>query len=263
MRKCWLIFVCWLFSVPAVAQFYDCTSGLLQSPTAEMQEAGTFMITNNFLNEHTLPQNNPWWGYNTFSYGFDITFFSRLEIAYICTLYRGSNNGFWPQQTWGRYTNQDRHFAAKLQLLKESEFGVNWLPAIAVGFSDPITNRGGSYTPDVADRMGNGYFNRFYAVASKHFKSNWGDIGAHIGYQYNLRQDIHYNAPCVGIDWRPVWLRNRWFDPKFVLEYDARTPNIGFIADIWDDRFEAMFCLQNFQWVSFGLRFKLHLKGAD
>ena len=29
---------------------------------------------------------------------------------------------------------------------------------------------------------------------------------------------------------------------------------------VWDNRFEAMFELQNFQWVSFGLRYKLRLK---
>ena len=65
------------------------------------------------------------------------------------------------------------------------------------------------------------------------------------------------------MDWQPVWLQNRWFFPKFILEYDAKNVNFGFISSIWDDRFEAMFCLQNFQWVSFGLRFKLRLKGSE
>ena len=43
-------------------------------PSAEMQKDGTFMISNLFLNSHTLP-NNYMWGregidrYNTFSYG--------------------------------------------------------------------------------------------------------------------------------------------------------------------------------------------------
>lgn len=161
--------------------------------------------------------------------------------------------------------NQDRHFAAKVLLLKENEFGKNWIPALAIGISDPVTGSGGGeyIGSDVSGGAGNDFFNRMYIVATKHFASPWGEVGASLGYQYNLRQDIRYNALCAAVTWRPVWLRNRWFDPKFILEYDARTPNIGFIADIWDSRFQAMFELQNFQWVSFGLRFKLRLKGSE
>ena len=48
-----------------------------------------------------------------------------------------------------------------------------------------------------------------------------------------------------------------------ILEYDSRTVNMGFIASIWENRFEAMFELQNFQWISFGLRYKLRLKKAN
>ena len=45
-----------------------------------------------------------------------------------------------------------------------------------------------------------------------------------------------------------------------IVEYDSRTVNLGLIASIWDNRFEAMFELQDFQWVNFGLRYKLRLK---
>ena len=162
--------------------------------------------------------------------------------------------------------NQDRHFSAKVLALKEREIW-NWTPSIALGISDPVTGSGtGEYIgSDVSGDTytQNGFFNRFYIVATKHFNTPIGQIGAHLGYQYSLRKERTINAPCAGVTWRPIWTRNRWFDPKFIVEYDARTPNIGFIADIWDDCFEAMFCLQNFQWVSFGLRFKLRLKGSE
>ena len=36
-------------------QFFDCSSGLLQTPTAEMNPSGTFMVSSNYLNKHTLP----------------------------------------------------------------------------------------------------------------------------------------------------------------------------------------------------------------
>lgn len=224
------------------------------------------MITNNFLNKNYLPNGTGGefsWDYNTFGYGFNITFWSRLEIAYVCTIF----NGEWsPGATTYRQKivkNQDRHFAAKVLLLREGEFGKNWIPALAIGTSDPISGTNGDYLDQKPSETGNGCFNRYYIVAAKHFQTSFGEIGAHAGYQYSVRKDWNRKGVIAGIDWRPVWLQNRWFSPKFILEYDANTPNIGFIADIWDDRFEAMFCLQNFQWVSFGLRFKLRLKGSE
>lgn len=70
-------------------QFFDCSSGLLQTPTAEMNQSGTFMFTTNYLNKHTLPS-SIYWDYNTFNYGINITFWSRLEIGYVMTLIDGS-----------------------------------------------------------------------------------------------------------------------------------------------------------------------------
>ena len=48
--------------VSARAQFLDSTTGLLQMPTAVMNREGTFMITTNYLNQHTLSPRN--WNYN-------------------------------------------------------------------------------------------------------------------------------------------------------------------------------------------------------
>ena len=56
-------------------------------PTAEMEQSGTFMITNNYLNKHSLSPDA--WGYDTFAYGFSITFWSRLEVGYVCTIFDG------------------------------------------------------------------------------------------------------------------------------------------------------------------------------
>lgn len=44
--------------------------------------------------------------------------------------------------------NQDRHFTAKVLLLKEGAFGLSWMPALAVGISDPVT---GSMTGEYID----------------------------------------------------------------------------------------------------------------
>ena len=254
-----------LLALSAHAQFTDSSSGLLSSPSAEMNDAGTFMITNNFLNQNQLSPNG--WDYNTFGYGFNVTFWSRLEIGYVCTLFWGdwSPRAQKPDASYREkiMKNQDRHFTAKVLALKEGEIW-SWTPSIAFGISDPATGGGtGEYIGSDPARSSNAYFNRFYIVATKHFQTSFGEVGGTLGYQYSFRKERPINAPCAAVTWRPIWLHNCWFDPKFILEFDSRTPNFGFIADIWDSRFQAMFELQNFQWVSFGLRFKLRLKGSE
>ncbi|MCR4824648.1 MAG: hypothetical protein K5849_04735, partial [Bacteroidales bacterium] len=72
---------------PARAQFLDGSSGLMLAPSGDMHPSGTFMITNTWLNPNVLP---PFpWGYYTFGYSFNITFWSRFEFAYILTLING------------------------------------------------------------------------------------------------------------------------------------------------------------------------------
>lgn len=111
---------------------------------------------------------------------------------------------------------------------------------------------------DVAG-TGNGYFNRMYAVMSKDFNTSWGRVGAHLAYQYNQRSDYRINGVAAALDWSPVWLQNRWLldEIRLIAEYDSRTFNTGFIASIWDNRFELMFELQNMRWINFGARFKV------
>ena len=64
-----------LSAIPTRAQFTDGSTGLLQMPTADMQDDGTFMITNNFLNKHSLPSSG--WGYKPFPYGIYGSFKAR------------------------------------------------------------------------------------------------------------------------------------------------------------------------------------------
>lgn len=247
-------------ATPAKAQFAYCSTGLLQMPTAEMQDDGTFMITNNFLNKNALSSK---WGYHTFQYGFSISFWGRLEMGYVCTIF----NDYWKgsQSRSGVWMiNQDRHFTGRVCLLREGEFGIKWMPALVVGISDPVTGSGiGEYIgSDVDGGVGNAYFNRRFLVLTKHFHTPWGELGTHVGYQYNRRADYLINAPCAGVNWSPIWLQNHGIldGVNLIAECDSRTVNLGFIASIWQNRFEAMFELQNFQWVNFGLRYKLRIK---
>lgn len=247
------------YAALAHAQFTDSSSGLLQMPTAEIEREGTFMITNNYLNRHSLSPVG--WGYDTFAYGFNIAFWSRLEVGYVCTIFDGKRKPN-PSDRDMIMFNQDRHFTGKFQILKEGEFGLKWMPAFAVGVSDPTTgSSSGGYADMDTEGTGNGYFNRIYAALSKNIGTPWGNVGVHLAYIYNRRTDYPINGPAVGVDWRPVWLEDLpvldWVD--LIAEYDARTVNAGFIASVWDNRFELMFELQNFRWINFGARFKVRL----
>ena len=251
-----------LTALPSHAQFTDCSTGLLQMPTADMQDDGTFMITNNFLNQHSLPTSG--WNYNTFQYGIYVSFWGRFEAGYVCTIF----NGAWdprPNKTERQkiMRNQDRHFTGRIRLLKEGEFGLKWIPSLVVGASDPFTGGSLDYlTPGKVNGTGNGFFNRYFAVMTKHFQTRWGDLGVHAGYQYNRRDDYAINGPCAGVNWSPTWLQHHGIldEVNLIAEYDSRTVNMGFIASVWDNRFEAMFELQNFRWINFGLRYKLRMK---
>lgn len=251
-------------SATARAQFLDATTGLLSMPTAVTNPGGTFMITANFLNKNYLP---PRWTNHTFGYGFDVALWDRIEAAYVLTVMTGTRTDEDPESPTGKVTynwvNQDRHFSAKLLVFREGEFHQTWMPALALGVSDLTSGTGGGYDTGVTE-TGNGHFNRWYIVATKHFNTPWGELGAHAGYQTNQlfvkRKDRVINAPCAGINWRPKWLQTDWLTLDLVAEYDSLNFNLGFIASLWHDRVEAMFDLQSFRYVSFGLRYKMCLR---
>lgn len=242
------------------AQLTDGTTGLLHIPTAEVQNDGIAMIGGNFLNKHNLPS-NWWWGYNTYNYYINITFFERIEIAYICTLVQGKpNNGYhWPEHTWGKFVNQDRHFAGKIQLVKEGEWWKH-MPAIAIGVSDPTTGSGTDYSDLAVSGNGNGFFNRWFAAVSKHFHiKNAGELGVHATYLYNKRTDYPLNGVALGVNFRPNFHKNL----NIIVEHDTKTLNVGAIYSLWADHFNFLFELQEGKYVSAGLVYKVNLKGGN
>lgn len=242
----------------ARAQFVDSTTGLMQAPSADMEPDATFMITNGWWSKEMLDSRG--WGYDTFGYGFSVSFFGRLEVAYVLTIFDGKRKPN-PSERDKIMFNQDRHFAARLLLLKEGEFGLDWMPAVLAGVSDPTTGSGGDYLDHNVSGAGNGYFNREYIVLTKHFATGLGEFGAHLGYIYNNRINYRLDGPCAGIDWKPVWLQDKGFltGVRLIAEYDARTFNYGFVTSVWDDRFEALVECLGSRAFNFGLRYKLRL----
>lgn len=256
-------------AVSSRAQYIDSMKGLLQMPSAEMEKEGTVMITNNFLSKWYLEnpvQNEFYWGYNTFGYGFNITFWSRLEVGYICTIFNGDWSPYAASYRAKIMMNQDRHFAARGQLIRENDFGMKWLPSIVLGISDPITGSGGDYLDDNVGEIGNGFFNRAYIAATKHFDTPWGVVGAHAAYQYTRRRYIIPKGPCVGATWDPKWLNNPdgfFSSTRLIAEYDAKSVNVGLVTALWKNHFELWGSLQGCQHFNGGLRFKVVLSGSE
>lgn len=240
------------------AQFTNGVTGLLHMPNAEMQRDGTFVLGGNFLSKENLPNDN-WWGYDSYNYFVNITFWERVEISYVMTLVQGKNNGYhWPEFTYGKFVNQDRHFAARLQAVKEGEWW-KYMPSIVLGVNDPTTGSGGDYTEMGVDGAGNGYFNRWYIAATKHFELPYGELGVHAAYLYNKRTDYPLNGPAVGVNFRPNFDR----DLNFIVEYDAKTINIGATYSIWADHFNFLVELQQGRYISAGLVYKVNLLGGN
>lgn len=218
------------------------------------------MLTVNFLNRQATP---PAWSYHTFNYGLNIVLLPRLEIGYVLTFLYNEKHPIVQEDGEIKYItliNQDRHFYAKLQILQEGEFGKSWIPALAIGASDPTSGERGvitDYTEFDVSGTGNGYFNRYYIVATKHFTTPYGVLGTHLGYQFNRRIDYPINGPCAAVDWEPIWLqKENVISAKFIAEYDARTFNIGFIASLWKNHIDIMVDLHALRWISAGIRFK-------
>lgn len=253
------ILIGWL-PTKVYAQLTDGMTGLLHMITAEVQKDATFMLGGNMLHKNNIPSKY-WWGdYNTYNYYLNITFLDRIEIAYICTLVQGKKNGFhWPEYTYGKFVNQDRHFAGKIQLVKEGEWWKH-MPAIAMGVSDPTTGGGNDYSDMNVDGDGNGFFNRWYVAMSKHFQfKGIGELGVHVTYLYNKRTDYPLNGPAFGVNFRPNFHKNL----NLIVEHDTKTLNVGALYSLWADHFNFLFELQEGKYVSCGLVYKVNLKGGN
>lgn len=185
----------------AKGQFTYGTTGLLNMPTADMQKDKTFLFGGGFLEKHASPGR---WFYDTYNYYINITFFPWMEFAYTCTLHKAvPEESLWVPSTYGNFVNQDRNFHIKFRLWKEGWWKW-WTPQIVVGGNDAINNswaEGSKWKP--IESEANGFYNRYYIAASKHFKfTNIGELGTHLSWVYNRRKEYKLNGLCIGANFR-------------------------------------------------------------
>ncbi len=271
-RKIRLILVCLIAisSLQSQAQALYGTTGLLHAPTAEMQKDKTFMAGGNVLHLVPLQYFNSNEIKYTFNYYLNITIFPWLEVGYTCTInYAEHGSTYFPEQSWGKYTNQDRAFNARLRLWKEG-WWKPWTPQIVLGLDDPTSHEayGGGAIKFDEDGMQNNHFTRYYLAATKHFCfAGVGTLGVHAAYvDYRACWFPHYRRPAAGVNFKFNLLPEDNLAVKalngldLMAEYDARTVNIGAHYQLWKDHINLIAELNNGKYFSGGIYFKIHLK---
>ena len=262
-----LVFLSISFSVSG--QALRGTTGLLHAPTAEMQRDKTFMLGGNVLDITPLHYYDFDVRY-TFNYYLNITVFPWLEVGYTCTLnYANEGSTYFPEQSWGKYTNQDRSFNFRLRVWKEG-WWKTWTPQIVIGVDDPGTHDsyGGGGISSRDQNGGNCFFTRYYIAATKHVGvDNLGMLGVHLAWVLDRPATWeHHNRPAIGVNFRlglPVqesWAVKMINGLNLMAEYDARTCNVGFEYSFWEDYVNLGAELNNGKYFSGGLVFKIHLK---
>ena len=264
IKRIFLIsFVSCLFAISVRAQYVYGTTGLLHMPTADMHPDKTFLFGGSYLDVSATPKA---WRYHTFNYYINVTFFPWLEISYISTLNKGQPGNYWPEEVWGKYCNADRQFAAKLRLWKEG-WGKAWMPQIVLGVNDPGTHEyaGGGDIVGVGS-TGNGFWNRYYLVATKHFDfQGVGNLGVHAAYVYNQRKDYPLNGPAIGANFRfglpaETFWKKAANGLNLMAEYDSRTVNVGASYSFWKEHVSIIGEMVECKYFSGGIQFKVHLK---
>lgn len=268
LHRTYVLVLLSFFTNQLCAQSLAGTTGLLHAPSAEMQEDKTFMFGGNVLHLVPLRYISSKEIKYTFNYYVNITFFPWLEVGYTCTLnYAEPGSTYFPEHVWGKYTNQDRRFNARLRVWKEG-WWKEWTPQIVLGLDDPAShdNYGGGDTKLDGTGMNN-YFTRYYLAATKHFGlKNIGNLGIHASYVMGrpvYRE--HYDGMALGVNFRfnktSENFGNRLLNGlNLMAEYDALTFNVGGQYSIWKDRINLIAELNDGKYFSGGVFFKIHLK---
>jgi len=241
-----------LCCLTTLAQQYDGMTGLIHTPTAEMDTVGTARIGAHYLNHEMMPKcdNFTWeiWEegepsgekhyYDTFSYYLSITPFRWVELSYICVAMAEG-------PALKDYHSKDRHFSVKFNPLREGK----WWPSICIGASDFV---GSSLNPNRSQD----FFCNYYLAASKHFNLGRGhQIAVHATYRYyQLQENKRFQGLVGGITYSPGFAPNM----RVIAEWDGCHINCGLDALFWR-HLRVQASLQDGRYFSAGLCFQCYL----
>ena len=264
--------LCLMIGCRMNAQTMYGTSELLYSPTAKMQKDKTVMIGGSMI-DHNIYRDSYWNAHDeykpyTFNYYLNVTIFPWLEVAYTCTLVKGIyGSSYWPQETWGKFVNQDRSFHFRLRAWKEG-WWKSWTPQIVLGANDPGSHEnagGGNLTFQDAGESTN-HLTRFYLAATKHFIfQRWGTLGVHASviqfdgldfdndHGFTLGANFRFNRQGDGFWTKALNGLN------LMGEYYDGVVNVGGNYAVWKDRINVTASLYDGRYWSVGMYFKVCL----
>lgn len=242
MKKLFAVFF-FFVSLFAYSQQYTGMAGLIQTPSAEMDNAGDARVGAHFLNGRMLPGHSTFKEngkpYNTGAFYISLTPFSWIECAYTITLMKGAK-GWHDPKAYG-FNHKDQHISLKVRPLKEGK----WWPAVVVGTDDPGTTA----------EKGNQYFANFYAAATKHVNLWNQTFGATVAYRYYLGSfNSKWRGVCGGITYRPSFYR----DARAIVEWTGHEINFG-IDCLLFRHLLVQASLTNGKYFSGGLCYKINL----
>lgn len=232
MRNYFILILIILKSHVTFSQATLGNTGLLNIPTAEMQEDGTFMFGANYLPEALTPER---WDYNTGNYFLNLTFLPFLEISYRMTLFLEDDDPDNPIR------NQDRSVSVRLSAFKEG----NIRPALVVGGNDI----------DISYKGENQFFSTFYLVSTKNIEFSRQRIATTLGYAHQLKDYTNFSGFFGGISFQP--LNNL---PVLVMaEYDTHAINAGVSATLFKHLY-LYGMAYDMKYLAGGFRFIIYLK---
>lgn len=192
-------------SVPCQSQTMFGTTGMMNTPSADMRPTGTFDGGISVVQKNLLYNKD----YNTLLYYISFTPFSWMEITYREIMLK-HNSATEPGKMV--FYNEDRSTSIRLRPLKEGKY---W-PAVVLGVNDLIGN-GSSRTASI------------YGVASKHFPiAAIGTFEATVGYTIPYekkkgKKGVVYDGVLCGVTFAPAFFP----DMRVMGEYDSQGYNVG------------------------------------
>ena len=206
-----------------LSQEYHGITGLIQTPCAETDSAGTFRGNVSWVDKSMLPNMGNYGDGIPFSapcYTFGVTLWTWLQVSYTGTLLKMHPNRD-NTRALGFY-NEDRHINVKLRPLKEGK----WWPSIAVGCDDV----GRFNVKWNESSIINNYFQNLYLVASKHIEISDNELGFHLAYRYYTSyRNAERRGLSGGISFMPAF-----FKPlRGIVEWDGIGVNAGVDVLLW------------------------------
>lgn len=198
-----------LTGVSTEAQTVLGTPGLMNIPTAEIREGGTFDGGASLMqSELQVDAMN----YNTGLYYVYFAPFSFVDVTLRETLLK------YPSASTPKphFCQQDRSLSVRVRPLVEKEG--SWWPSVLIGANDFYSDHGGSYYAAV------------YGVLTKSLNINGvGTVSATAGYAHPIREGILYDGVFGGVSLSPAFAKVM----RIMGEYDTRGVNIGLGAHLF------------------------------